>query len=143
MIWERSTCGRVILGGLLAGVIIDAGEFVLNGVLLNKDFEDAMRSIGKEPIGSQAIAVFLALGFLVGITAVWIYAAIRPRFGAGAKTAICAGLVVWVLTSLYTTVGQLPIGIFPTRVLVVGTVWELVQLPLATLAGARLYKEEG
>ena len=39
--------------------------------------------------------MFLAWGFLVGIFAVWLYAAIRPRYGAGPKTALCAGAAVW------------------------------------------------
>lgn len=133
--------GRVIVGGLLAGLVINLGEFVLNGYILEKDWESAMRSLGKEPIGMQAVAVFLALGFLLGITAVWIYAAVRPRLGAGPKTAICIGLIVWVLTSLFTTLGQLPTGIFPTRLLIIPLVWGLVELPLGTVAGAWLYKE--
>lgn len=133
--------GRVIVGGLLAGLVINLGEFVLNGYILEKDWESAMRSLGKEPIGMQAVAVFLALGFLLGITAVWIYAAVRPRLGAGPKTAICIGLIVWVLTSLFTTLGQLPTGIFPNRLLIIPLVWGLVELPLGTVAGAWLYRE--
>jgi len=133
--------GRVIVGGLLAGLVINIGEFVLNGYILEKDWESAMRSLGKEPIGMQAVAVFLALGFLLGITAVWIYAAVRPRLGAGPKTAICIGLIVWVLTSLFTTLGQLPTGIFPNRLLILPLVWGLVELPLGTIAGAWLYRE--
>lgn len=134
--------GRVILGGLLAGVVINIGEFLLNGVILEKDWQAAMRALGKEPVGMQAIAVFLALGFLVGIVTVWIYAAIRPRLGAGAKTAICAGLIVWVLTSLFTALGQLPTGLFPTKLIVVPMVWGLVETPIATVIGAWAYKEE-
>lgn len=133
--------GRVIVGGLLAGLVINLGEFVLNGFILEKDWEAAMRSLGKEPIGMQAVAVFLALGFLLGITAVWIYAAARPRLGAGPKTAICIGLIVWVLTSLFTTLGQLPTGIFPNRLLIIPLVWGLVELPLGTVAGSWLYRE--
>jgi len=133
--------GRVILGGLLAGLVIDIGEFVLNGVILAKDWDAAMKALGKEPIGMQAISVFIVMGFLTGIVIVWIYAAIRPRFGAGVKTGICAGLVVWVLTSLFAAIGQAPTGIFPTRLLVIACVWTLVETPLAAVAGAWLYKE--
>lgn len=137
----RINLGRVIVGGLLAGLVINIGEFVLNGYILEKDWESAMRLLGKEPIGMQAVSVFLALGFLLGITAVWIYAAVRPRLGAGPKTAICIGLIVWVLTSLFTTLGQLPTGIFPNRLLIIPLVWGLVELPLGTVAGAWLYRE--
>jgi hypothetical protein len=132
---------RVILGGLLAGLIINLGEFVLNGVILKKDLEEVMRSINKPPISDSAVAVFLVLGFVLGIIIVWIYAAIRPRFGPGPKTAICAGLTVWALAYLYTAAGQAPIGLFPTRLLVIGTVWGLFELAIAAVAGAWLYKE--
>ncbi len=39
--------------------------------------------------------------FALGIMAVWTYAAIRPRLGAGVGTAACAGLLVWALSYLY------------------------------------------
>jgi hypothetical protein len=137
----RINTGRVILGGLLAGLVTNAGEFVLNGFILAKDWDEAMKSLGKQPVGMQAVAVFLALGFLGGIVTVWIYAAIRPRFGAGAKTAVCTGLLVWTLTSLFATIGQAATGVFPTRLLLIGTVWALVETPIAAVAGAWLYKE--
>jgi hypothetical protein len=138
----KINAGRVILGGLLAGLVINIGEFLLNGVILRNDWDAAMRSLGRQPIGTQAIAVFIALGFVVGIVTVWVYAAIRPRLGAGPKTAICAGLTVWALSSLYSAVGQLPLGIVPTRLILIVAVWELVQTPIAAVAGAWLYKEE-
>jgi hypothetical protein len=133
--------GRVILGGLLAGLIINIGESVLNGMLLAKDLEAVMTDLHKPPITGSAIAVFVVLGFVLGIIIVWIYAAIRPRFGPGPKTAVCAGLTAWALAYLYAAVGQAPIGLFPTRVLVIGTVWGLVELAIAAVAGAWLYKE--
>lgn len=134
---------RVITGGLLAGLVINIGEFILNAVILAKDIEEALRSLDREPFGGSAIALFVALGFFLGVIMVWLYAAIRPRCGAGPKTAICAGLVVWSLAYFYFSVGQLPFGIFPVRLLIIGTVWGLVELPLAAIAGAWLYKEEG
>ena len=82
---------RVILGGLLAGVVINVFESILNGVVLAKDWEAAMAALGKPPMAGDQIAVFIVWGFLVGIFAVWLYAAIRPRYGAGPKTALCAG----------------------------------------------------
>ena len=134
--------GRVILGGLLAGLVINVGEFVLNGFILNKEWEEAMRSLNRQPIGGQAVAVFLTLGFLGGILMIWIYAAIRPRFGPGPKTALCAGLVVWTYVSLFATLGQLPTGVFPAKLLLISTAWQLVETPIAAIAGAWLYKEE-
>src|SRR5437870_2454167 len=94
---------RVILGGLVAGVIINVFESVLNGVILAKDMEAAISALGRQ-MGGGALALFIAWGFLVGIFAVWLYAAIRPRFGAGPKTALCAGAAVWGLGYLLASV---------------------------------------
>ncbi len=39
---------RVILGGLVAGVIINVFESVLNGVILAKDMEAAISALGRQ-----------------------------------------------------------------------------------------------
>ena len=75
---------RVILGGLVAGVIINVFEFALNGVVLAKDMEAAISALGRQ-IGGGQLAIFIAWGFLVGIFAIWLYAGIRPRYGAGRR----------------------------------------------------------
>ena len=38
--------------------------------------------------------------------------------------------------------GNYPLGLFPTRLLVISTIVALVEIMVATLAGAWLYKEE-
>ncbi len=71
---------RVLLGGLLAGVIINVFQFVTNGVVLASQWEAAMKALGRSMSGSALIA-FTILGFASGITAVLLYATFRPRFG--------------------------------------------------------------
>lgn len=133
--------GRVILGGLLAGLVINIGETILNVPLLGEQMDAAMRERGLEPVAGGAIAAFVLMAFGLGIVAVWIYAAIRPRMGPGPKTAICAGLVVWALAYLYPTLGMVTMDLFPTSLALVALVWGLFEAPLATVAGAWLYKE--
>ena len=132
---------RVFGGGLLAGLIINLGEFILNEPILGADFAEAMASMNREPPGSGAIMIFVMLGFAIGILAVWLYAAIRPRFGAGAKTAACAGLTVWALAWLYPNVGFMAMDMFPFKLLLIASLWGAVEVTLATVAGAWLYKE--
>ena len=76
----------MILGGLVAGVTINVFEFLLNGVILANDMQAAIGALGTQ-MGARFVT---AWGFLVGIFAVWLYAAIRPRFGALRATALCA-----------------------------------------------------
>ena len=134
--------GRVVLGGLVAGLIINAGEMILNAWILMKDWEEAMKALNRPDMGGSGIAVMVALCFGLGILLTWVYAAIRPRFGAGPKTAICAGLTVWVLAYAWTSLSGMVMDVFPARLLVIGMIWGLFELPISALAGAWLYREE-
>lgn len=133
--------GRVILGGLLAGVVLNIVDSITYGVVLAGDFEAAMRDLGRGPITGSQITWFVILDFLYGILLVYLYAAIRPRFGPGPRTAVIAGVLVWVGASLLHGLGQMPMGLFPTRLIVIGLVIALVAFPLAAVAGAWAYKE--
>ncbi|HEY7697226.1 MAG TPA: hypothetical protein VIE88_02365 [Vicinamibacteria bacterium] len=133
---------RVVLGGLVAGFVINVGEFILNEVILGRKWAAAMESLGRPPMGNEAITLFVVLGFLLGIGTVFLYVAIRPRYGAGPRTAVCAGVLVWFFAYLYTNVGMMAMGLLPKTLLVMATLWGLLQLPIATVFGAWLYKEE-
>ena len=132
---------RVFGGGLLAGFVINVGEFILNEPLLGAEFAEAMAGMNQEPPGSGAIMIFVMMAFAIGILSVWLYAAIRPRFGPGAKTAACAGLIVWGLAWLFPNIGFMAMDFFPMKLTLIVTVWGLVEVTLATVAGAWLYKE--
>ena len=135
--------GRVILGGLLAGVVINIGEFIVNGAILKDEWHAAMESLGLPPMeAGGAIAGYVVLSFVVGIALVWFYAAMRPRFGAGVKTAVLTGLAVWFFNWVLGFGSNLLMGLFPTKLVLSVLVWELFQVPIATVAGAWVYKEE-
>jgi hypothetical protein len=138
--------GRVIGGGLLAGLLMNISEFVLHAVVLAEDGQRLMQDwnargfhIKEDP---NMLMILVGITFVLGILAVWTYAAIRPRFGAGPKTAVCAGLAVWAMAYLYAGVYLYAgIVIYPAKLTWLPVAWGLVELPVATLAGAWLYKE--
>jgi hypothetical protein len=137
---------RVILGGLLAGMVINVFEFFLNGVVLAKDWEAAIVALGRPPIAGSQIALFFVWsfvlwGFLIGIISVWLYAAIRPRYGAGPKTALYVGSFVWCLGYLLTSVTPILLHLYPSRIFAIGLTVGLVEVLLATLVGAWFYRE--
>jgi len=133
--------GRVVLGGLLAGLVIDASEYLLNEVVLGEQMDAAMQRLNLPPVGGGAIGVFVVLGFALGIATIWFYAAIRPRFGAGVRTALCAGSAVWFFAYLYPSIGMGVLGFFPAGLMTLAVIWGLVELLVAAVAGAWLYKE--
>ena len=138
---EKINLSRVIIGGLIAGLVMNVSEFLLNAVVLAKQVEAAMQALNRPPADGAAIGKLVVLTFAVGIAAVWFYAAIRPRFGAGPKTAVIAGLGVWAMVYLYSAVVGSVLGLFPANLYLIGAVWELFATVIATVAGAAVYKE--
>ena len=140
----RINWGRVFLGGLLAGVVINIGEYLFHAVLFKDQVAEMMRAMGKDPASvmtGNAIVIWNILGFLAGIGAVWGYAAIRPRFGAGAKTAMIAGVAVWYFSRFLGAIGEMNMGMASQKMIMSGLVWGLVEIVIATIAGAWAYKE--
>jgi hypothetical protein len=137
----RINLGRVILGGIVAGIIINVFEFVLNGVLLANQWLDLMVSIHRPALGSSGIIEYNIFGFAIGLVAIWTYAAIRPRFGAGPKTAVYAALLTWVTAYVLVDISPTIMGIFPMSIACMLIGVGLVEILVATLAGAYFYKE--
>lgn len=84
--------------------------------------------------------VIVMTGFVQGIATMCLYAAIRPRFGAGPRTAVIAGSSVWFLTGWMHLVWAL-FGAVPVNVALVPIAVNLPLLVLSALAGAKFYKE--
>ena len=133
--------GRVILGGLLAGVVVNLFEGVA-GWAFQQEYQAAMAALGKAvEITPALMACFLAYGFVYGIFAVWFYAAVRPRYGPGPKTAACAGLAVWFIGYFLPTLGYIMSDLFPTPLMLKACAVGLVETIIGTQLGAWLYKE--
>jgi len=136
--------GRVFLGGLVAGIVVNLGEFLFHTVVFKTQVEEAMRAAGKDPAAMNsgtAMAVWVIWCFLLGIGAVWGYAAIRPRFGAGARTAAIAGVAAWYFAAFLPSIAMMNMGMMAQNLLVTGLIWGLVEYVVATIAGAYFYKE--
>ncbi len=134
---------RIILGGLVAGLVINVSEGTLHGVVLKDAWSTAMQALGKpgEFSGSQ-VAIFNVMGFLTGIALLWLYAAIRPRCGPGPKTAVCAGVAVWFLAYVLSIIHTAAMDLWPRGALIPATLWGLVEMIVAGLAGGWLYREQ-
>ena len=131
---------RVLIGGLVAGLIINVFEFVTNGVFLAPYWSAAFEGTGRTMVPNASI-IFLIWGFLMGIGAVWLYAAVRPRFRPGIQTAILTGFAFWVFTAGLVSIDEATVGLYPFRLVATLALVCLVQDVLAGIAGAWLYKE--
>lgn len=135
--------GRVLGGGLLAAVLCFLSDGFLHEKLLHADWQALFAALRiPEPTHESGGLGWFALYDLGrGLMAVFTYAAIRPRFGAGPKTAACAGVVIWIVASLTTPAQFIPLGFLSTALWLKAAAYQLVTSILATIAGAALYKE--
>ena len=132
---------RVVLGGIVAAVIVNAFEAAF-AFLMRSEWEATIRRLGIRLEPGPATYLPLAWSLVVGVISVWLYAAIRPRYGPGAKTAIRAALAVWALSTLSFAISLGSLGFFPARLAVYMAAWSLVEVIVAMLVGAWLYREK-
>lgn len=132
---------RVIIGGLLAGVVINVLEFLVNDLALGGAWSDAMRALNRPPAftGNELVA-FNLWGFLIGISAVALYAVIRDHFGPGIRTAIYAGLGIWAVGYLFAAIPSLAMHLFPRALVIYGVILGLFETVVGTVAGAWFYR---
>jgi hypothetical protein len=135
---------RVLIGGLIAGVVINVLAFAAWRPLVLPSLRAALLALGRplqETVGITVILVVVS--FLWGILVIWLYAAIRPRYGAGPRTAAVAGVAAGLLAGFIPDIGWgLTLRLIPGRVWAMDAVWTLVAAVIATLLGAWVYKEQ-
>lgn len=113
----------VLKGGLAAALIMNISQYLLRMMI--------------EAGAATSTAAVVIRTTALGVATVWLYAAIRPRFGPGPKTAICAGLVVWALSYVFTAIfGGQSIG---TVVVIIA--WTGIEMLFASSVGGYLYHE--
>ena len=134
--------GRVLIGGIVAGIVGDVLSYLVDGILLAPHWADGMKALGHGNFSSNQWIWFNLLGLVGGIALIWVYAAIRPRFGAGVQTAVIAGLAVWVIGSLLPNLSFMwAAGLFSHHLTVLTTLGNLVEIVAGAIAGAALYTE--
>lgn len=135
---------KVAFGGFVAGVVMNAIDFLVNGVLLAdrmKAETDAFKpGLSDQMMAGSAVFGYIVMDFILGFALVWTYAAIRPRFGPGVKTASYAAILFWILTMIfmsgYMHMGMMSGGLWWTFAFI-----GLVNYLLSAVAGAKFYTE--
>ena len=138
---SRINVGRLILGGIVAGVVSNALDFVINNYLMVEEGTDMMQrlNLSSEKMAAS-IPVWIVVDFLWGLLLVWVYVGFRPRFGPGPKTASLSGLTLWLAVCVIFA-GLTAMGIYTQQAYIKSSALMLVSTLLSSLAGAAVYKE--
>jgi hypothetical protein len=139
---------RILAGGLVAGIVMNVMDYLSNAVVFGERMK-AEANTFKSGMGDAMAAMtskqmmgHVIMDLVIGGILVWTYAAMRPRFGPGPKTAVMTALAFWIFGSIvasgYMEMGMMSSGLW----LQYGLFW-LVSLLVAALVGGALYKEDG
>jgi|ERR1051326_3466872 hypothetical protein len=135
--------GRVIGGGLLAGLVMNVVDVASNFTVLKDDMSQMVDQLHLDPAimtDWTAMIPWVVVDFIIGILIVLNYASMRPRFGPGPKTALLAGFILYgaVTSVLY---GFMSMGVFTHRNFVMNAACAAVSVTIGSLVGGWAYKE--
>ena len=140
----RINVARLVLGGVVAGIICFLGDGVVHGVLLKEWWANVMAALGRnvsDPGGTHPV-YFLSYDLAKALVAMWIYVGIRPRFGPGPRTAVIAAVTAWLLVIPIPLLGLIPMQWFGRRFALAWALYGLVPMVIAMVVGAWVYREE-
>jgi hypothetical protein len=109
----------ILRGGAAAAITFVIVEFVVEGAvsLLGVSetglFRDAFPEIDLGGLLYHAWNVVHL--FLIFFLAIWLFAALEPRFGSGLKGALVTSIILWFVHFLFTT-NLVNLGIFPLNI---------------------------
>jgi len=133
--------GRWLAGGVAAGVVV----WLLEGaasVLYMDDMQAALQRLGLSMEMTPTVWVLsVVLSLILGLALVFFYAAARPRFGPGPRTAAIVAVGLWASGYLLSLVGYYMLGIYPNGMLVMWGVVGLLEMVVAAMVGGWIYRE--
>jgi len=132
---------KVLVGGLVAGLVLNLGQSLVHLFLFAEASAALTQAMGGQEPSGTTIAIYWVLGFAIGITMIGVYAAIRPRCGPGAGTALGAGIIAFILGELIPTLYLVVGGLFGFGAYLPFLISTFVLLCVSAVAGAALYTE--
>lgn len=117
----------IIKGGIAGGLLILVSHYILHSV-----------EAGHEG-GEGSIVFWVGYSLAAGILIAYLYAVARPRWGAGIKSAACAGIMVWILHECMPALGLANMGVAHLDLL--HLVWSAADNTLAGIVAGKLYSE--
>ena len=134
--------GRILLGGVLGGLLILGKDFILHHNCLLQYWHSAIAAGHFHAAQPWFRGIFLVESLLEGILLAWLYVLARGRLGPGPRTAVIAGLTGGLLVRGVTAIDYLmwiPVPqVFSVSVFIVGVTTSV----LATLLAGWVYQEK-
>jgi hypothetical protein len=130
-----STWRAISVAAVIAGFLLNCGEFLLNRVVLRDEWSSGTHAkINGATVTLLAISMFAFAGVLIELHALLRQVILRPR-----HSAIVAGLICWVLAyGIGWSWGYL-LGAANGKIYFATMLWSLIEVSIAALVGAGVY----
>jgi hypothetical protein len=134
---------RILLGGLVAGVVSFLGDGVVHGLLLRDRWTAILSAFGRNAQEALESPAYTGpYDILKGLAVVWLYAVMRAHFGPGPRTAIIAAIFVWFLCIPVPLFGLLPMKFFGSDFAALWTLFGIFPVLIGALVGCWIYREK-
>ena len=135
---------KVVVGGIMATLVQLVVGFVVFQLMLGARFAAEMDAAmpGSTAKMQANVALSLVGPIVSGFLLAWLYAAMRPRFGAGMKTAVLAAIPVWAAEAT-VYLNDVSIGMMSWSTYCIATAVALVMCIASAAVAGVLYKEVG
>jgi hypothetical protein len=129
--------------GILAGAILNVSGVVLAHAVLGHEYVEAVRRhVAVATPLPVTMAKNIAIRFGYGLLGMFLYVGLRPRFGPGPRTAVIAGLALFLGTYGPGILTFAQFGILAGPGLWITIVWSLFEACAACIFGAWTYHEK-
>lgn len=141
---NRIKVNRVVFAGIVTLIVFIIVEIIVESVIgralfgsMIEEWYQKTYSISKWSVATHVLNIFIAL--VICSTLAWLYAALRPMFGVGTKTAlITSAFSLFFFATFYLNLVNL--GIIPLQIALIDLGCNLIEIPIAITVGARIYE---
>ena len=141
------TFGRIVLVGLLIGVVLNVLGAVGNSTLLRPAWRAAVPHTPVSSLSTVQIIFGTAMAtvsdFIFAIAFAWVYVAIQPRYGPGIGTAARAAVLIWIVGVVVYYIVEVSDGTLPLGISLATTTLALLTFVPAVWIACKLLTEKG
>lgn len=133
---------RLILGGLVAGIIVNISGIALGHYVLGREYiHRFFDKLGQQPTGWTMVGhLTVRMGF--GFAAVFLCMAMRPRFGAGVRNSLIAAGMVFATCYVLLTKALHDFDVLVGWRLWVSLAWGAVEIACASCVAGTIYRDK-
>jgi hypothetical protein len=132
---------RVVIGGVVAGCVIVALDFVARVALGERTQRDLAAWLPSAAdvmhVSGTGAAASVALKVVIGVVLVWLGTNLRPELGSATRRACWAALGAWLLGAIFFSDFAL-IGMLSPMTYVLVELFQLAAFVVAAVVGVRV-----